>query len=52
MRVRELLDDYQDGMSIKDVAARYATSKASVLKILKEHDVPTRPTGVNMIWLE
>jgi hypothetical protein len=50
--VQQLLSDYLGGMSIKDVAARYATSKASVLKILKEHDVPTRPTGVNSVWLE
>jgi hypothetical protein len=52
VRVQQLLNDYQGGMSIKDVAARYDTSKASVLKILKEHDVPTRPTGVNAVWLE
>lgn len=52
VRVRQLLSDYQGGMSIKDVAARYETSKASVLKILKEHDVATRPTGVNAVWLE
>jgi Mor family transcriptional regulator len=52
VRVRQLTDDYQGGVSIKEVAARYETSEASVFKILKEHGVPTRPTGVNMMWLE
>ena len=51
-RVRQLLADYRGGMSIKDVAARYKTSKASVLKIFKEHGVATRPSGVNLVWLD
>lgn len=51
-KVSQLLNDYQGGMSIKDVAARYGAGKASVLKILKEHDVTTRPTGVNTMWLK
>lgn len=52
LRVSQLLDDYQSGMSIKDTAMKYETSKGSVLKILKEHDVTTRPSGVNSVWLK
>jgi hypothetical protein len=50
--VRQLIDDYQGGVSIKEVPTRYETSKASVFKIVKEHGVPARPPGVNMMWLE
>lgn len=49
--VAQLVADYQAGWSIKLVAERYKISKASVLKLLADHHVPTRKSGVNYEYL-
>lgn len=50
-KVAELVADYQAGWSLKLTAERYEISKASVLKLLSDHQVPTRKSGVNYDYL-
>jgi hypothetical protein len=40
--IGQLLQDYQQGATIKDLVARYAISKTSVLSLLHAHGVPLR----------
>lgn len=50
--VRQLVRDYQDGMSIKEVALRHKVAKESVLRLLRLHGVATRPSGINYCWYD
>jgi transposase len=45
--ITQLLTDYQSGSTARELAARYAISKTSVQRLLKEHGIPLRHQGLS-----
>ena len=43
--LEQLVRDYEQGLSLKETAAKYGVAKETVLRLLHAHGVPTRPAG-------